>query len=105
MSDVVESRSNIDVAEYAQKVVNEREKGTKRIIDAHQINIIALTDQKQNTMDFIDQVKVEVKSVIDEDEPLKNFEKSNQKSKVDQSVKLAKSNIEEANDAQRVIDS
>ena len=102
--DVVESRNNIDAAEDAQKVVNEREKGIKRIIDAHQTNIIALTDQKQNAMDFIDQVKVEVKSVIDEDETLKNFEKSDQKNRVDADALNAKNDINLATNAQSVLD-
>lgn len=102
--DVVESRNNIDAAQDAQKVVNEREKGIKRIRDEHQTNIVTLIDQKQNAMDFVDQIKVEVKSVIDEDETLKNFEKSNQKNRVDSDALNAKTDIDLATDAQCVLD-
>ena len=101
---LAEGKANIDKATTADDINAAFDAGEAAIEAAHQSNKLSLQQQKDNAKSDIDKVAQEVKNEIDGDLTLTNAEKASQKAKVDSDAQKAKAAIDNATDAQGVVD-
>ncbi|RMC47890.1 DUF1542 domain-containing protein, partial [Lactobacillus sp. ESL0263] len=101
---LAEGNANIDKATTADDINAAFNAGEAAIEAAHQSNKLSLQQQKDNSKSDIDKVAQEVKNEIDGDPTLTNAEKASQKAKVDADAQKAKAAIDNATDAQGVVD-
>ena len=102
--DAVGIKQRIDLASDAQGIKDAYDQGIANIKSDHKSSALSMVVQKQNAKDLINQVVIEVKEEIDNDQTLTNSEKTIQENNVNKNFANIENKITDAINAQGIVD-
>ncbi|MCX8724527.1 DUF1542 domain-containing protein, partial [Lactobacillus sp. B4007] len=102
--DVTDAEANINNASDAQGILDAKNTGVEKIKNDYQTSKTSLDEQKTNARSAIETQASTTNKLIDDDNTLTTAEKNDQKAAVAKDVTEAEANINNASDAQGILD-